>query len=35
MLIRFVPVTLELVSYTKGYIGDTITWSPDNMKLRN
>lgn len=35
LLIRFVPESLELVSYTKGYTGDKITWAPDQVQLRN
>jgi len=35
LLIRFVPLTLELVSYSKGYTGDAVTWSPDKVELRN
>jgi len=35
LLIRFVPESLELVSYTKGYTGDKITWAPDQVLLRN
>ena len=34
LLIRFVPESLELVSYTKGYTGDKITWTPDQVQLR-
>ena len=34
LLIRFVPESLELVSYTKGYTGDKITWAPDQVQLR-
>ena len=33
ILIRFVPESLELVSYKKGYTGDKITWAPDLVKL--
>ena len=35
ILIRFVPESLELVSYKKGYTGDKITWAPDLVKLRD
>jgi len=35
LLIRFVPESLELVSYTKGYTGDKITWAPDQVQLRD
>ena len=35
ILIRFVPESLELVSYKKGYTGDKITWAPDLVNLRD
>ena len=35
ILIRFVPESLEIVSYKKGYTGDKITWAPDLVKLRD
>jgi len=34
ILIRFIPQTLELISYNKGYSGDKRTWAPHKVDLR-
>lgn len=35
ILIRFIPQTLELISYSKGYSGDKRTWAPHKVELRD
>ncbi|PHR73219.1 MAG: hypothetical protein COA67_03385 [Lutibacter sp.] len=35
LLIKFIPHTLELVSANNQYPGDSITWKPHQIKLRN
>ena len=35
ILIRFIPRTLELISYNKGYSGNKTTWAPHKVELRD
>ena len=34
LLIKFVPETIELISFPNGYNGDEDTWQPHQVKLR-
>ena len=34
LLIKFIPKTLELISFPKGYNGDAATWQPHKVILR-
>ena len=35
LLIKFIPETLEVINLSSGYSGDSITWKPHRVVLRN
>ncbi len=35
LLIKFIPNSLELINLSQGYSGDSITWKPHSIRLRD